>query len=142
MQTTTVVKIRPPKESDLSFIFATFSKSMRNESDLGRSTRNNIFFSGFQKVIDEILNNSSLFISCSNDDEDFIAGYLIRQNDSIHYIFVRPSCRRQGIAHKLVEQAFVGVDQPIEYSLHTSDSKRITKAHPQFIYNPFLLFKP
>jgi GNAT superfamily N-acetyltransferase len=117
---------------------------MKNESDLGRSCKSHIFFTEFQKVIDLLLNSCAILIACSPEEEDAIIGYLIFQPDAevIHYAWVRPACRRLGIAKELVYEAFGRNLKSVGFSLNTNDAKKINKLYPdKLIHNPFILFK-
>lgn len=138
---TTEFKIRPPKPTDLNFIFSSFSKSMKNESDIGRACKSSIFFTEFQKVIDLLLEKSAVIIACSPEEEDAIIAYLIfSPGVAVHYVWVRPSCRRKNIAKDLITEAFPEAKQVV-YTLNTSDAKKIAKDYPELTYNPFILFK-
>jgi len=137
----TEFKIRQPRSSDLNFIFSSFSKSMKNESDIGKACRSRVFFTEFQKVIDRLLNKSSVLIACANEVENTILGYLIYEPDlCIHYAWVRPTCRKYDIARDLVKQAFPK-DKEIQFTLNTTDAKKIAKKYPELIFNPFILYK-
>lgn len=137
----TEFKTRPPKASDLNFIFASFSNSVRRESDLGRSCRSGIFFTEFQKIIDLLLNSCSILIACSPDEENAIIGYLIyKPGLCIHYAFTRPSSRGFGIAKELIREAFPGAKE-WTFTLNTNMAKKISKSYPELTYNPFILFK-
>lgn len=138
----TEFKTRPPRASDLNFIFSSFSKCMKRESDIGRSTRSIIFFTEFQKVIDHLLNNCTILIACSPEEENAIMGYLVFEGPhTIHFAWVRPSCRRKEIAKCLIHEAFPHNPHALEYSLNTNDSKKISKDRPELIHNPFVLYK-
>lgn len=139
---TTKLKIRPPKPSDLNFIFASFSNSMKRESELGRSCRSSVFFTQFQKIIDRLLENAAIIIACSSEEENFIVGYLIYDEPfTIHFTFVRPSCRMKNVARDLIDVAFDSDSRQLEFTLNTNDAKKISKKYPELIHNPFVLFK-
>jgi len=133
-------KIRPPKPSDLNFIFATFSTSMKHDSDLGRSCRSSVFFPNFQKIIDDLLQNSQILVTCSVEEENAIMAYLIYSPNLIHYAFTRPALREKGLARELVNQAFPGATS-LAFSLNTNHAKKISRTHQQLFHDPFSLFK-
>jgi len=133
-------KIRPPKPSDLNFIFATFSNAMKTDSDLGRSCRSSVFFPNFQKIIDNLLSNAKILIACSPEEENVIVSYLIYDPNRLYFAFTRPSCRKQGLARELIHSAFPHAKQ-LFFTLNTNDAKKISRIHPELIYDPFVLFK-
>lgn len=136
----TELKTRPPKATDLNFIFASFSNSMKRESELGRSCRSSIFFPDFQKVIDRILATSQVLIACSPEEENAIMGYLIYERpETVHFAFVRPSCRMKNVARDMIEEVMPG-SKNIIFSLITNDAKKISKKYPEFTHNPLILF--
>lgn len=133
------IQIRQPKPSDLSFIQATFSKCIKNESNLGRSCSPKIFFREFNQVVDNLLSKSEVAIACSQENEDVILGYMIYESDTIHFVFVKSAFRQMGIAKELVEHAFNDKEK-IYCSFSTNDSKRIKDRYPNLIFNPFSLY--
>ena len=113
---------------------------MKTESPMGRACRSVTFFTEFQKIIDHLLNSSSVIIAHSPDEENAIMAYLIYSPfQAVHYLWVRPSLRRLGIARCLVDEAFPGVKE-LQFTLNTNDAKRISQKYPELVYNPFILF--
>lgn len=135
----TKLKIRPPKPTDLNFIQSTFYKSMRRESTLGRQCSGRVFRQ-FQEVIDYILSRSTILVSCVDESEDAIIGYLIYEPDVVHYAYVRPSSQQLDVAKEMVQHAFPDA-KTLTYSLNTNSAKKISETHPEMIFNPFFLFK-
>ena len=133
-------KIRSPEPKDLNFITSTFLKSMKTESSLGRSTRSKIFFKEFNEVLDYILSVSTTLIACEKDTESTILAYLIYENETIHYCYVRPSVRRFEIAKDLLLYVYPD-KQDVYFSQNTNDSKKICKKYPELVFNPFTLYR-
>lgn len=134
-------QIRPRKATDLNFILATFSKSMKIESSLGRSCSAEVFFKGFQKVVDYILERSEILVACEVHDENTILGYLVFEKpDLIHYAYVRPTLHKLNIAKDLIKLAFPEA-KSLRFSLSTNSSKEISKKYPELTCDPFPLFK-
>ena len=54
-------------------------------------------------------NPSTCFVACFGDDPEAILGAILAGHDGrrgmIHHLCVHPACRRQGIAHLLVQRA-------------------------------------
>ena len=133
--------IRKAKPSDLNFILATFSKSMKSDSGLGRSTSNRVFFAGFTEVIDYILSIATIIIAHELDNQDTILGYLIYQNpDIIFYAYTKELFQEMGIARGLVDYAFPE-GKALYFTCLTKDARNINSKYPELIYDPFILFK-
>lgn len=135
----TKLKIRPPKPTDLNFIQSTFYKSMRRESSLGRQCSGRVF-KQFQEVIDHILSRAKILVSCVEESEDAIIGYLIFEPEVVHYAYVRPSSQQLDVAKEMIQHAFPDA-KTLTYSLNTNSAKKISESHPELIFNPFVLYK-
>lgn len=133
-------EIRPPEASDLNFIQATFIKSMKSESSLGRSCSPRVFFAEFTRVIDHILAKSEILIACVKEDPGIILGYLIYEQNVIHYAFTKAAFRRLDIARDLIRHAFPD-QKSVLFSQNTNSSKKICEKYPELIFNPFLLYE-
>lgn len=131
--------IREARETDLPFIFSTWSSSYRYTSDMG-TCPNSIFFPNFNKVMDHILGlpETSVMIACEKSVSEVIFGYMVHQKpDIIHYAYVKQAFCNFGIAKSLLN-ALGGAKY---YSMKTDPIRPIVKKHPELIFNPFLLFK-
>lgn len=133
-------KIRSPKASDLNFIQSSFLKSMKSESNLGRSCSTRVFFGEFPKIIDRILSVSEILVACKDDEEDVIFGYLIFEPEVIHYAYVKSGLRRLDVARDLVTKAFPQA-KSVSFSMNTNDAKKIREKYPELIFNPFVLYQ-
>ena len=133
-------KFRPPEATDLPFIYSTWANSMRYASLLGKSCRNTIFFKEYAKVIDHILSlaDTEILIACFPEQPEVIFGYLVYQDNILHYLFIKEAFTRQGIAKSLVQEASRPFDT---YSHKTFVLKHILDRHPELNYNPFVLYK-
>lgn len=133
-------KIRDPHPSDLNFITSSFLKSMKKESSLGRACSIRVFFKEFNEVIDYILSISTILIACEKENENAILGYILYQNKTIHYAYVKSGMRRFQITKDLIAHAFPG-ETALQYSQTTNSSKLIAKKYPELIFNPFCLYR-
>lgn len=132
--------IRRPTPSDLNFIQATFIKSMKRESPIGRSTSASVFFSEFPHIVDHILATSHVAVAAHLEEPDVVFGYLIHDDKGIHYAFTKAAFRRLGIARGLVSFAFPEA-KTIMHSQATKASKAISEKHPELIFNPFICYR-
>jgi hypothetical protein len=137
-------KIREPNKLDINFIYATWLKSYRYGSLLGKSCRNLIFFDNYSRVIDGILSSETTKISVAYkpDDPDLIFGYSVQQPpDIIHFVFTKQAFTGYGIAKALIYPLEQPSDKPVYYTHATHFITSFVASRPNFIYNPFLLFK-
>ena len=111
--------IREPKASDFNFIHSTFLKSVHKESKLGKSVTASVFFPEFSKVIDYILNNQTVIVACSSENDDIILGYLIHDDETVYFAFVKLAFRRLHIGRDLLFHAFAG-KQSVQYTFNTN----------------------
>lgn len=154
-----LVSIRPGVESDLSFIYSTFMKSLyfgntlqkkvdgapwhpnhaelkiirRAPFDLFSQIREETFYQNYQKVIERLIRKPGVqvFIACLKEDPDVILGYSIFQPKILHFVFVKDVWRRIGLARDLIPP-------DIEYLTHLTKVGR-SIAPKQWEYNPFLI---
>lgn len=133
-------KIRDPQPSDLNFITSSFLKSMKKESSLGRQCSVPVFYREFNEVIDYILSVSTILIACENDNESAILAFLIYQGKTIHYAYTKSTMRRFEIVKEMLKSVFPD-REGLQYSHNTNDMKKISKRHPELIFNPFCLYR-
>lgn len=130
------MKIREVRPSDINFIYATWLRSFRYGSTLGKSLTNTVFFFEYNKVIDNLLSKSTVLVACLENDEEIVFGYIVYEEDIIHYVFIKESFRQMGIAKMLVKQFLV---LPDKCTHETFIADAIIKKY-NLIYNPFLLY--
>jgi hypothetical protein len=131
--------IRNATGADLPFIYSTWMKSYRYDSNLAQGCRNTIFFPEYSRVIDYILSqeDTKALVACSPEENEVIFGYLVHQPHILHYAFTKEAFTQFGIAKALLDHA----GGATYYTHRTHISKQISDAHPELIYNPFILFK-
>lgn len=130
------IAIRDALQEDINFIYATWLRSYRSGSSIGRQARNTVYYREYNKVIDHLLNSSTIKVACLDDDPLIILGYAVFDRDNIHYIFVKEAFRRLGIARRLVESSLI-LPETCTHTTFIAD-KIIDKFKIEF--NPFKLF--
>ena len=128
---------------DKSYVYSTWLKCYKHESDFGKKIHPSQFFYWHQKVIDRILDqpDSVISVACLSDNEDVIVGYLVYQDQSkpvLHFCYIKPSFRLMGIAKQLFKDNNIN----IEDSFFTHWTFPINKILPKFqnmIYDPYLI---
>jgi ribosomal protein S18 acetylase RimI-like enzyme len=99
------IRMRKATDEDVSFIFNSWLKSFRDSGFLCRAVPNTIYFQNHHKIIQKILKRSVINIACNPQDLSQIYGYVIGEYiDNIfvlHYIYVKHSFRKMGVARQL-----------------------------------------
>lgn len=146
--------IRDAVEDDYSFIYHSWLKSYRATWDRGANTTRHIdkdVYYYYQKhIIRDLLQESHVMVAVNPDDLDQIYGYCLAQTSErgcgvIHYIFVKQSFRRLGIATLLYAEArrrthTLGRDPMIATHATGVFHKELGEKY-NVIYNPYLLFR-
>lgn len=132
--------IRDPKDSDISFIYATWLNSYHYDS-WTKTIQKSIFFDNYKLVIDEILINAKIKIACLQNDYDIILGYLVYDEPNIiHYCFVKNDFRQFGVANSLMVES--KKHQGLLTITHRTKSVAdLLRAKNNFTFNPFKLYK-
>lgn len=122
-------KIRDAKVSDQAFIFSSFLKGLYYGNDFYRQIDKEAFMSNYKKVLTQLLIKSQCKVAVQNDDDDSLIGYSIYEPGILHYLFVKPTFRRFGVAKSLV---------PVGINTTTHITKIGTAIKPkEWIFNPF-----
>lgn len=136
------ISIREAAPADINFIFDSYKCSVKNDSKLGVLCRASIFNKEFPKVIDQVLAKAKVIVACVDKEPSVILGYLIYEEDIVHFIFVKKAFWRLRIACMLMSYAFGFEEKPLECSVMTKLGLEIVKSKKLKIdHNPFLLFE-
>lgn len=136
------VRLRIANDEDLPFIFNSWLKSFR-DSFFSRDIPDTIYFSDHHKIIEKILKNSVVMISCNEDDPTQIYGYAVgSQEDGIfvlHYIYVKYTFRSLGIGTLLLKSFGHSGETASVYTHHNNLAHKLASKY-NFIYHPYLMF--
>lgn len=137
--------IRTPNSDDIPFIYASWLNSYRYDSDIGKNCKNSVFYSEYREIIDGILKDKEtrVLIICHNSDENVIYGFLVGNESTLHYCYVKEAFRRFGLGSALLKEFLNNENpsQPLVITHKTSLIKPILEKSQQFVYNPFKLYK-
>lgn len=136
------VRLRTANDEDLPFIFNSWLKSYRF-SHFAEKITNTIYFSDHHKVIEKILKNSIVMISCNEDDPSQMYGYAVgSQVDGIfvlHFIYIKHTFRNMGLGTMLLESYGFDSDNASVYTHHTRIAEKLAAKY-NFVYHPYLMF--
>lgn len=121
-------------ESDVNFVLATWLKSFYEELKRNGTKgviypKDDVFFQGHQAKIKDVLNRSKCLICTTEEDQDQICGWIVFDQDTIHFCYVKNPLRKFGVAKKLISQASAKF-----YSHHTKYSRYLNAG---LTYDPY-----
>lgn len=151
--------IRTPNSRDIEFITNSWLQSFRDGYFVG-SVPNRVYFNQHHKILEKLLPRSICIVACNADDPDHIYGWVcaevVDQHLILHYIYVKDSLRRFGIAKRMIQKLLkdLPVAQNRIVTTHqTQKSKTLIKGWKswdlkpaierygiEFLYNPYFLF--
>lgn len=134
-------QIRRAQGSDLNFIYATWLNSFRDDSSVGKSVRKSIFYFEYEKVLDELLArpHAIALVAVKPDEPNVIFGYLVFEDRTLHYVFVKEDFRNFGIAKNLFQVA-LGGEGGVTFTHKTNHVRALIDRTPELTYNPFFLY--
>lgn len=132
------MKIRPIKPEDLSFIYSTWSRGQYHGYSPHSVINKQVFFKEYSKITSNILKHPSthVYITCLPDAEDIILGYVVIQNNVLHWIYVKQAWRNKGISKLMLEFFKDG----LKYHTGITDNSFSFLSKLGLTYNPFLLY--
>ncbi len=98
------VTIRGLREGDLGYVVDTWRKGLTSESWLYAWDRD-VYFRLMARHIKQLVNEPGAIvrIACDPADEDTILGFAVLTGDELHYVYVRQTLWKQGIARLLLD---------------------------------------
>lgn len=102
---------------DLPFIWNSWLKSYRDNNELAKAIASETYFTEHRRLIGALCDRSAVLVACSPDHPEQIYGYAVFEAFTgpmlvMHYIYVKQTYRRFGIASELLEKAKLAVHQP------------------------------
>lgn len=101
-----LLTVRRSRPEDENYIYETWLGDLR-ESDPS-FLPNDLWFPAHRECIRRVLagQNTQVFVLCDSQDEDLIIGYLVIDNNYLHWIHIRRGeWRNRGLAKHLLVQA-------------------------------------
>lgn len=141
-------KLRPPKKTDLPFIYNSWLESYKESPD--NPIKGDAYYSYHKMLLISILERSIISILCNPEVEDQIFGYAIYEltEDSIvlHWLHVKHTYKRLGFARFILDSIIdLGESKGIFNPIVTITAKGLSYMHIKdkfnHIYRPKLAFK-
>jgi ribosomal protein S18 acetylase RimI-like enzyme len=138
------ILLRPANKDDVGFIFNSWLKSFRGSAHAAPIS-NEIYYSEHHKVIERILQYYDVVIACNEQDPSQIYGFICAGNtDSIftlHYVYIKHTFRRMGIANALLNSFEHSEEYAAIYTHNSKSAAHLAKKY-NFIYHPYVAMDP
>jgi hypothetical protein len=124
------ILVRDPQPSDINFLLSTFLKGLYYGSDFWQLVDQDAYFSNYEPFIKNLMLKCDIKIACLADDQDVILGYSMFKNDTLHFIFVKKSYRKLGLAKTLYPPGITTVS-------HITNQGQAIRKKLGLKFNPF-----
>jgi len=127
----TEIDFRRSTAEDTNFILSSWLKSYRSSVPL---VSDDIYFEYHKAYVTNLILKSTIIVACDPDYPSSIYGYAVTEPEIVHYVYVKHTLRRFGIATALLESH----TKPFVTSHLSQPAAKILAAHPNaFTYNPY-----
>ena len=106
MESNNIIITRPPTPEDINFILNSWLKSNRYRI---KNIDNNTYYTLYKNHIIKLLQSSEVLIAVNQEDPTQILGYLVVEDNTCNYVYVKYCYRKLGIVKLLRQQL------PFEY---------------------------
>ncbi len=134
------VRLRTGRSADAAFVHTTWRRYYRRHNESVQRVPELVYAAEQRIAIDAILSRSALLVVCDASDADVIAGYVVAEGPSLHWIHVKDGLRGYGLARMLVS-ALAG---PLLWYTHeTQDAASLwPRLGLALQYNPYRAWAP
>lgn len=135
------IVMRLAQPSDNNFIMNSYLRSYRNSPE-NEDILNDFYFAGQTRILDKIRKTSNIIIACDEDTPDLIYGYAIADKGpipTIHYVYVRYSARKLGIAKRMLKSCFPEFGDKLVTVTHKPRQFDNLRTKFKLIYDPFTI---
>ena len=135
--------LRPARQNDVSFLFATWLRSQRNQGDR-RFMTNSVYFHGEHRRLEKILRRPTVaaWILCNPEDPEQLYGYVVAETLGpvfmIHFAYVKKTYRGLGMMREAVGRIYPELGREEVAITHISDDVKNLRNKYRLKFNPFL----
>jgi hypothetical protein len=132
---------RSMQETDSNFIYNSWLKSFRNGT-MTKNVPNAIYFTNHHKIIDKLLRTAKTIVCCNTEDPSIIYGFInyeiVDDQFVLHYVYVKHTYRKLGIAKNLLAQTGHSFEKLGCYT-HQTQFMIAQEESLKLVYHPYLL---
>lgn len=101
--TYSIFRATPPHSYE-DFVYKNWLNSQKKYNDFYKLADSRTYYETYRRIINYLLNrpNAILRMAVLSDDLDVALGWSVIENDILHYVYVKPDCRKIGIARALI----------------------------------------
>lgn len=136
------LKIRRANDEDIPFIFNSWLKSYKASGPISKGVVAAIYYENHHKLIQKIAMRATVYVACDKNDPTniygFMAGEYIEGILVIHYVYIKHSFRRLGIAKELFNSFNHDTSSASCYTHFTRAIERIAERY-NMVYHPYLI---
>jgi GNAT superfamily N-acetyltransferase len=130
-----LIAFRAPTLDDENFIYSTWLKGLRYGNELFSLIDQEIYFKTYHVIIEFLLKHPTtrIEVAALKEDPEVILGYVVRNQDTVHWLFVKQAWRGIGLARSLLSA-------PFEFVSHLTDqgASLLKQKYPTVKFNPFI----
>jgi ribosomal protein S18 acetylase RimI-like enzyme len=138
----TQIRLRNATDADVPFIFNSWLKSHRFSPSTS-GCQSPVYFAQHHKLIEGLCKRASIIVACNDKDLGQIYGYVccekIEDNLVVHFIYVKETFRKLGIAKMLLDTQGWRRDAAFFYTHRTRSAEALGDKF-LMVYNPYLAF--
>jgi ribosomal protein S18 acetylase RimI-like enzyme len=138
------ILLRPANKDDIGFIFNSWLKSYKS-SKFTEQIPNEIYYAEHHKIIENLLQQYNVIIAANQEDPNQLYGFICAGlTDGIftlHYLYVKHTFRRMGIANSLLNAFEHNSDYAAIYTHKTRSATSLAEKY-NFIYHPYVALNP
>ncbi len=137
------LRIRAGIPADVPLVTNSWLRSFRF-SAWARDMSNRTYYFYHHRVLEELLPRSTVLVAVSPEDPDAIYGWccaeVVDTAVVIHYVYVKESYRRLGVARALVKTLLDAERPPLVLYTHQTKASREVAPRYRWVFDPYLLF--
>jgi hypothetical protein len=132
--------IREVTNDDLPFVYSTWLRSYRYNSQFARKLTNKVYYEWHHKAIERILaRGATCSIICDEHDRNVVFGYLVWElagpHAIIHFAYVKKAFRNLGLMNQLLQASGKTFNM---FSHYTEFCDEYAKRH-ELVYCPYVI---
>lgn len=132
---------REMAETDRNFVLSSWLRTFVHAAEVRHAYGDRVddYFRDYEPAVKAILARSKVVCACLPENADVVAGWVCVEDDTLHYVLVKPAFREAGIAGRLLD----GMDAlPLAYTHITGPARRRLRTPATWAYRPFRRYTP